>query len=110
MPVFFLPSRYKDRTHSRTWGIAKTGQISKQGTVTQTEHWNGSMDATVRPAAFGIGLHPMRPQSADSVAAVLELEAAIRENETALRSSDQGWRQRTARRVEVAKRRLAETG
>lgn len=39
----------EDDTRSVTEGIAKTGQVSKQGTVTHTEHRSGAVDANVRP-------------------------------------------------------------
>ena len=44
---------YKTSTRSKTEGVAKTRQISKKGTVTVTEHWDGSQDAEVRPTTVG---------------------------------------------------------
>lgn len=45
----FLPENYKKRTRIRVDGLAATGQVSPQGTVTHRDHWDGSMDAIVRP-------------------------------------------------------------
>ena len=105
--MVLLPSDYKKRKRMvKEWGRAKTGQVAKQGTVEAWEHWDGSRDAVVKPQSMGIKMRPMT--GVDLSREIAELEAAIRENEFALKSGDAGWHRRTVRRVETAKRRLAE--
>jgi len=105
MPIF-LPENYKTRRHRiKEWGRAQTGQIARQGTVEIWEHWDGSHDATVKPQAFRLRLNPRGQNLSLEIA---ELEAAIKENELALRSRDKEWHKRTAQRVEDAKARLVE--
>ena len=101
--MVLLPSDRHRKHKVKEWGRAKTGQISKQGTVEIWEHWDGSRDATVKPQAFRLGLKPhVDPRK------LAEMEAAIREHETALKSGDAGWQARTKRRVETAMSRLKE--
>ena len=102
--MVLLPSDKTRRHRIKEWGRAKTGQVSKQGTVEIFEHWDGSRDATVHPQSMRIRMRPTVSLTAE----VAELEAAIRENEIARRSQDAGWHRRTAARVEAAKRRLQE--
>lgn len=45
----------KRRSKTTTWGVAKTGQISDQGTVTEREHWDGRRDVIVRPNRISVG-------------------------------------------------------
>jgi len=101
--MVLLPSDYKrSKRLVKEWGRAKTGQISGRGTAEIWEHWDGSRDATVKPAAF----HMSMRATADMGPELAELEAAIRENEVARRSGDGGWHKRTAARVVRAKERL----
>lgn len=107
--MVLLPDDYKRRKHKiREWGRAKTGQISPQGTAEIWEHWDGSRDATVKPAAFRVAMKA--DPAGDLSAEIAELEAAIRANEIARRSGDPGWHARTARRVMKAKERLQARG
>jgi len=103
--MVLLPSDYKKRTRTREIGRAKTGQVSKQGLVLQTEHWDGSMDANVHPAPFHMRIKGNTPDGR-TVLLVNELEKAIREHEIALKSGDVGWIRRTTAQVEGAKARL----
>ena len=43
----YLPSGYKKRTNKIVTGVAKTGEISKQGVVTHTESWDDRVKAVV---------------------------------------------------------------
>jgi hypothetical protein len=100
----WLPEGYKQSKRKvKEWGRAQTGRVSPRGTAEVWEHWDGSRDVTVKPKAFGVRV---RSQGMDLVAELAELEAAIRENELALRSGDAGWHRRTARRVNRAKQAL----
>lgn len=54
----FLPEGYKKSTRIRVDGVAATGQISPQGTVQHTDHWDGSMDAIVRPQPIALSVAP----------------------------------------------------
>lgn len=42
------------RTRNRTEGVAKTGQVSKQGTVTHTDYWSGKLSVVARPATLNV--------------------------------------------------------
>ena len=50
-PPAYLPEGYKLRTHRTVEGIAKTGEISRQGTMAKTEFWDGSAAGDAGPAA-----------------------------------------------------------
>ena len=104
--MVLLPSDRNRKHKIKEWGRARTGQVAKQGTVEIWEHWDGSRDAVVKPQAFAMKMRPMT--GVVLTAEIAELEAAIRENEIALRSGDPGWHKRSAARVNAAKRRLAE--
>jgi hypothetical protein len=41
-----------ERTRLRTEGIAKSGQVSKQGTVTHKDFWSGKLAVMARPATL----------------------------------------------------------
>ena len=44
---------YDDRrARNRTEGIAKTGQVSKKGTVTHTDYWSGKLSVIARPSTI----------------------------------------------------------
>ena len=100
--MVYLPPDRKHRI--KEWGRARTGQVSKQGTVEVWERRDGSRDAVVKPRAFRVGLKA--DPAGDMAQAIAELEAAIRENEIARKSGDEGWHKRTALRVMRAKERL----
>ncbi len=51
-PLLYLPSDYKKRTHKVVTGVARTGEVSKQGVVTHTETWDDRVKAEVRPAGI----------------------------------------------------------
>ncbi len=51
MPMkLFLPSGYKNSSRITTEGIARTGEVSKRGTVSHKEHWDGRVAAQAGPA------------------------------------------------------------
>lgn len=54
----FLPEHYKKKTRIRVDGLAATGQVSPQGTVTHRDHWDGSMDAIVTPQPVQLSVAP----------------------------------------------------
>jgi len=107
----YLPEGYRDRTHAKTDGIAKTGQVAPTGTVTHVEHWNGSMDATVRPKTVTmkvkatIGADP----DPDHVQAIAVFEKATRRLDFARHTGDQAFIMRAEQAMAVASRRLEET-
>jgi len=101
--MVLLPNRDERKTRRhlrRQWGVAKTGQVSKQGTVEQWEHWDGSVDANVKLPAFRIRVHPTLTDPAAHIAA---LEAAVRAHERARGPLE---RARTLRVLEAAKAAL----
>lgn len=99
--MVLLPSKPERRTlkHLKNrWGVARTGQISKQGVVELWERWDGSVDAEVRPEAFRIRIGPgVGPEK------IAELEAAVRAHEQAATPSE---RAAAAKRLAEAKRAL----
>ena len=48
--LWFLPSRYKDRTHTVVEGVAASGEVSRQGVVATTEDWDGRKSVVAGPA------------------------------------------------------------
>ena len=102
--MVLLPSDPKRKRRIKEWGRATTGQVSPKGTVEIWEHWDGSRDAVVKPKAFRIAVKAEK----DLAPLIGELEAAIRENDLALRSKDRGWHRRSAARVNAARQRLQE--
>ena len=51
---------YDDRrTRVRTEGIAKTGEISKKGTVSHKDFWSGKLQAVARPATLHVDIRDM---------------------------------------------------
>lgn len=47
-----------DDTKSTLWGVASTGQRSRQGAVVLSEHKSGRQDAHVYPEPVSVGLRP----------------------------------------------------
>ena len=90
---------HPEHTHTKTWGIAKTGQVSRQGTVTQTEHWDGRMDATVAPAPIRLRITRDAPPNPARVAAFAELEKAARRYRIARLSQDPELSLTSAKRI-----------
>lgn len=45
-----------DGTRSFVWGVASTGQVSKEGTAELVDHADGRKDAIVRPQPAAVGL------------------------------------------------------
>lgn len=110
MSPLFLPQGYKDRKKVvKHVGVARTGEISPTGTVTQIEHWDGSMDAVVRPKPYGVKLKSIADGSPAHLKAMQELEAALRELNVADRSGNVDWQRRARKRVERAQRQAIET-
>ncbi len=106
--MVLLPNSQERKTRRHLigrWGIAKTGQVSKQGTAEMWERWDGSVDATVYPKALRIRI---RADTGADLAAIAEFEAAVREHEMALKTNDMALRARTTKRVNAAKQRLIE--
>ena len=111
----YLPEGYAKRTQSKTEGIAKTGQVAPKGTVTHTEHWDGSVDATVRPATAKMrakirlgGVDGADPDP-DHVAAIAQFEKATRRLDFARGTGDAGFLARAEAEMYAAQRRLDET-
>lgn len=46
----YLPQGYKNRTRTKVEGVARSGEISQKGVVSQTEHWDGRLSAAAGPA------------------------------------------------------------
>ena len=107
MPGVYLPEGYKQSTRERTEGVATTGQVSPKGTVTHRDHWDGRVDATVRPATFvmRMGSH-VDPAHIVAAAAVAE---AAKEVRLARESGHLGWVRHATERHQEAMRRLQET-
>ena len=107
----YLPEGYQNRTRDKTEGVARTGQVAKTGTVTHTEHWNGSMDATVRPrtvtmkmkATMGADPNP------DHVKAIAAFEKATRRLDFARQAKDHNFIAKAERAMTVAQERLEAT-
>jgi hypothetical protein len=111
----YLPSDYMDRTRSKTEGVAKTGAVAKTGTVTHTEHWDGSVDATVRPATARMkakirlgGVDGADPDP-QHVQAIAVFEKASRRLDFARRTGDAEFVVKAERALYAAQRRLEET-
>lgn len=101
MPLL-LPSGYKTRKQ------VVFDEKNPSARVRQIEHWDGSMDAVVRPKSFGVKLTHTdgAPVSKDHVAAIQEYEAAVRHMDTAHKVADPHWIRRAETRLRVAKERL----
>lgn len=89
------------KTKDTIWGVASTGQIAPEGTVTLREHWDGRVDAIVSPRPIRLRIRP----GADP-AAVEEYKVATRELTAAIRSQDQQWIARAQRRWETTRNRI----
>jgi hypothetical protein len=99
-----------DKTNTVVTGIAATGQVSKQGYVEQTEHFDGRMDATVHPAAIRVRITKDAPPDLIRVRLVAELEEAQRELNLARRvGTDKTWVAYAEARTRIAAERLRET-
>ena len=96
------------KTNSRTWGVAETGETSPSGSVTLTEHWDGSVDATVRPQPIRMVVTNGAPPRARVVAAIAELEAATREARLAKHSGSAEWSRYATKRLKNAAAQLEE--
>ena len=107
----YLPEGYQKRTHSKTEGIAKTGQVAPKGTVTHTEHWNGSMDATVRPRTVTMKMNTTigADPDPDHVAAIAVFEKATRRLDFARHTGDEAFIMRAERAMTAAQKRLEAT-
>jgi hypothetical protein len=110
MSALYLPEGYRQQKRVvKRWGVASTGEVSKNGTVTQIEHWDGSMDAVVKPKPFGVKLKRVAEGSPAHLKAMQELEAALKELRVAERAGDAVWQQRARRRVEKAQQQAIDT-
>lgn len=107
----YLRENYKQSTRDRTEGVASTGVVSPKGTVTHTDHWDGRVDATVRPKAYGMRLAPISdaPPNPDHVAAVADLQKATAQVKYARAANDPAWIRRALHRYNQAKERVLET-
>jgi len=54
----YLPSGYKNRTRTTVEGQSKTGEISKNGLVAHTEHWDGRVKSAAAPGSIRLILGP----------------------------------------------------
>lgn len=64
--VFYLPPGYKKRTNRVVKGRAKTGEISPNGLVSETEDWEGRVKAAAGPSALRLIVNPdgsLRPMT-----------------------------------------------
>lgn len=106
-----LREGYKTSTQSTTDGVATTGQVSPRGTVEHVEHWNGRVDAVVRPKALGLKLTPVdgAPLSKAHLDAIGEHQQAINELKLARASGVKDWVTQVESRVDVWKTRIMET-
>lgn len=80
------------------------------GNVKQIEHWDGTMDATVRPKSYGLKLHHVSgaPANKDYIAAIAEYQTAVRMNERAQLVADPHWIRKAEARLRAAQERLQE--
>lgn len=111
MGVIYLPEGYKQRRHEvARYGEAATGETSQAGTVSQYEHWDGRVDATVRPKAFAVKLTQTdgAPANPQLVYAIAELEEATRELDLAKKVANPQWVRYATRRQSDAKARVVE--
>ncbi len=46
--AIYLPSGYKRSNVTRIEGRARSGEVSRQGLVSHTEHWDGRISANVQ--------------------------------------------------------------
>ena len=107
--IGFISEEMKKGKHLKgRWGEAKTGQIAKEGTVEHWEHWDGSVDATVRLRPFRIRMKPEIANDPKVVGLVRELELAVRAHEATLHTADLVAQRMTAMRVEDIKKQLTE--
>ena len=81
---------------------------TEHGYVAMREHWNGSVDATVRVKALRLSVVADAPPSKMLVAAVAELEAAQAEWMIAKNSRSDEWKRYVQRRLHTANERLRE--
>ncbi len=111
MTAAYLPQGYKTSTRDRTEGVASTGQVSKKGTVTHTDHWDGRMDATVRPKALGLRVTPMSDAESDPeyVTAVAEFQKAKDQLRYAKAANDPAWIRRATHQYNQARERVQQT-
>ena len=107
----YLPEGYQKRTQSKTEGVAKTGQVADTGTVTHTEHWNGSMDATVRPKTVTMKMKATYGADPDPqhVHAIAQFEKATRRLDFARHTGDESFIMRAERQMQVAQEQLEAT-
>ena len=98
MPVLLIDPSKTNTVRERT----------EKGSVARTEHWDGSVDASVRLRALRLHMTSGAPPDTRLVAAVAELEAAQREWLVAKHSPDPAWSRFVRRRIEVAKERVRE--
>jgi len=81
---------------------------TEKGAVARTEHWDGSVDASVQLRALRLHMTSGAPPDTRLVQAVAELEAAQREWLVAKHSPDPAWVRFAKRRVWDAKERVRE--
>lgn len=81
---------------------------TEHGYVATREHWNGSVDATVKLKALRLSIVADAPPNKDHVAAIHELEAAQQEWLYAKHSPDPAWVEYAKRRLRIANERLRE--
>lgn len=51
-PAFYLPSGYKGHRFTKVTGRADSGEISPKGLVSETEDWEGRVEAVAAPATI----------------------------------------------------------
>ncbi len=73
-----------------------------------TEHWDGTVDATVKVTSIKLSLTQGATPDPRHVAAIQELEAATREHRLAKNSDTPRWLRFTTARLAAANARLLE--
>lgn len=79
---------------------------TEHGGVKFTEHFDGSVDATVKLSAIKISLTQGAAPNKDHVAAIAELEAATKEHRLAKESGAAEWMRYTTARLQAANERV----
>jgi hypothetical protein len=97
----FLPQGYKTATKSFT-------EVNDKTTIITREHFNGSVDQTVKLKALRLDVQLDGGVRREHLAAIAELEAANKEHLLAKHSGSVEWAAYTTRRLKAANVRLVE--
>jgi hypothetical protein len=86
----------------------QTFETNEAAKIIRTEHFDGTLDATVKVKALKLSLTQGADPSREHVAAIHELEAANKEHGLAKHSGSEEWVRFTTRRLRKANERLLE--